>query len=324
MGFNLESRTAKVAEESIESIVFLSSRMASSEEVVDVEVARRKMKEWREEGYRNSDEVVEFGECLLLEHGNKLGDELWTIHEQVFVAALDCGRMDLATSCLRALHQQFPKSLRVKKLRGMRFEALEEWENAKKIYKIILNEDPANLIVRKRSIAITKAQNKTVDTVNELKEYLDVYMSDQEAWMELAEMYISLQEFHKAAFCLEELILTHPHNHLYHQRFAEIHYTIGSVESLELSRKYFAQALKLDPNNIRALYGLFLCSSNQNASMKGNIKVKRNNARYSNWAAQEIMEKYGTKIEGKSMEQMSALEQMFDSLQLALPTNIPE
>ena len=298
--------------------------MASAEEVVDVEVARRKMKEWREEGHRNSDEVVEFGECLLLEHGNKLGDELWTIHEQVFVAALDCGRMDLATSCLRALHQQFPKSLRVKKLRGMRFEALEEWENAKRIYESILAEDPANLIVRKRHIAVTKAQNNPSETAKQLKEYLDVYMSDQEAWMELADLYISMQEYHKAAFCLEELILTHPHNHMYHQRFAEIHYTIGSADSLELSRKYFAQALKLDPNNIRALYGLFLCSSNQNATAKGNPKTKRNNTRYSSWAAQEIIEKYGTKRQGKSVEQMSALEQMFDSVQLSLPTNIPE
>ena len=298
--------------------------MASSEEVVDIEVARRKMKEWREEGYRNSDEVVEFGECLLLEHGNKLEEELWTIHEQVFVAALDCGRMDLAKSCLAALEQQFPKSLRVRKLRGMGFEASEEWDKAKKIYKSILMEDPANLIVRKRHIAVTKAQNVPSETVKELKEYLDVYMSDQEAWMELADLYISMQEYHKAAFCLEELILTHPHNHLYHQRFAEIHYTIGSTESLELSRKYFAQALKLDPNNIRALYGLFLCSSSQSALIKSNPKTKRNNARYSNWAAQEIIEKYGTKRQGRSTEQMSALEQMFDSMQLALPTNIPE
>lgn len=298
--------------------------MASSEEVVDIEVARRKMKEWREEGYRNSDEVVEFGECLLLEHGNKLEDELWTIHEQVFVAALDCGRIDLANSCLKALQQQFPKSLRVKKLRGMKFEALEDWDNAKKVYKDILAVDPANLIVRKRHIAVTKAQNVPSDTVKELKEYLDIYMSDQEAWMELADLYINLQDYHKAAFCLEELILTHPHNHLYHQRFAEIHYTIGTTDSLELSRKYFAQALKLDPNNIRALYGLFLCSSSQNASTKGNPKTKRKNARYSNWAAQEIIEKYGTKRHGRSTDQMTVLEQMFDSMQLALPTNIPE
>lgn len=298
--------------------------MAASEEVVDVEVARRKMKEWREEGFRNSDEVVEFGECLLLEHGNRLGDELWTINEQVFVAALDCGRMDLATNCLRVLNQQFPKSLRVKKLKGMRFEALEEWDNAKKIYESILAEDPANLIVRKRHIAVTKAQNNPFETAKELKEYLDVFMSDQEAWMELANLYIDMQEYHKAAFCLEELILTHPHNHLYHQRYAEIHYTIGTSESIELSRKYFAQALKLDPNNIRALYGLFLCSSNQHGAMKSNLKSKRNSTRYSNWAAQEIVEKYGTKLHGKSSEQMAVLQQMFDSMQLSLPTNIPE
>ena len=33
----------------------------ASEEVVDVEVARKKMREWREKGFRNSDEVVDLG-----------------------------------------------------------------------------------------------------------------------------------------------------------------------------------------------------------------------------------------------------------------------
>ena len=258
-----------------------------------------------------------------MEHANKLGDELWTVYEQVFIASLDYGRMDLANSCLSALHQQFPNSLRVKRLKGMRLEALEDWEKAEKIYSIILKEDPANLIARKRLIAMKKAQNKISETINELDKYLQDFMSDQEAWMELAELYISQQEYQKAAFCLEELILTHPHNHLYHQRYAEIQYTIGTVESIELARKYFAQALKLDPNNIRAMYGLFLSTSNP-TSTKVPSKGKRNNIRFGNWAAQQIMEKYSSQSGRGSSVQMSALQKMFDNLQLALPSNIPE
>lgn len=38
----------------------------------------------------------------------------------------------------------------------------------------------------------------------------------------------------------------------------QIKYTYGSTENMELARSYYAQAIKLCPNNIRALYGLFL------------------------------------------------------------------
>lgn len=51
------------------------------------------------------------------------------------------------------------------------------------------------------------------------------FMVDQEAWQELCDLYLIEQDYAKAAFCLEELILHNPHNHLLHQRLAEIKYT---------------------------------------------------------------------------------------------------
>lgn len=53
-------------------------------------------------------------------------------------------------------------------------------------------------------------------------------MSDQEAWHELCNLYLAEAEFSKAAFCMEELLLHNPHSHLYHQRLAEIRYTMVS------------------------------------------------------------------------------------------------
>lgn len=50
-------------------------------------------------------------------------------------------------------------------------------------------------------------------------------MIDQDAWNELCDLYLLEQEYAKAAFCMEELILQNPHNHLFHLRFAEIKYT---------------------------------------------------------------------------------------------------
>lgn len=69
-------------------------------------------------------------------------------------------------------------------------------------------------------------------------------MSDQEAWHELCDLYLQEQEYSKAAFCMEELILHNPHSHLIYQRYAEIKYSqvinifyVTIPEASELSLK---------------------------------------------------------------------------------------
>lgn len=290
-----------------------------ADEVVDLEVARQKMKQWRDEPLRNSEEVVELGECLILEHGNKLGDELWTIYEQVFLASLDCGKIDLATLCLKELNTQFPNSMRVRKLKAMRIEALERYDDADKCYDNILEAEPANAVAYKRKIAILKAQNKISEAIKELNNYLTKFMSDTEGWMELSELYISQLEYKKAKYCMEELILSNPHNHLYHQRYAEILYTMGDHEK---ARKYFAQALKLDNDNVRALYGFFMAASNL-ASFSKDSKAKKENSKFASWAGAQIMEQYQSINVGQEEDGIGAIESMLDSLQLAVPANIP-
>lgn len=290
--------------------------------MVDLEVARQKMRQWRDEPLRNSEEVTELGECLILEHGNKLGDELWTIYEQVFLASIDCRKMDLATMCLRELKTQFPKSIRVEKLNAMRLEAFEKYEEAEQIYDKILEAEPANAVVRKRLVAILKAQNKVGEAIKELNEYLKKFMSDQEAWTELAELYISQQDHKKAKFCMEELILMNPHNHLFHQRYAEILYTLGGNENMEKARKYFAQALKLDNNNMRALFGFFLASAHLANSSK-DVKTKKENSKFAAWAATQVNERYQSVSQAQEEDNLSELENMLESLQIASPQNIP-
>lgn len=85
-------------------------------------------------------------------------------------------------------------------------------------------------------------------------------MADTEAWQELGELYVAENDFNKAAFCVEELILHNPHNHLLHQRYADIRYTQGGFDNVETARAYYCQALKLKHSNLRALYGVYLVS----------------------------------------------------------------
>jgi len=86
-------------------------------------------------------------------------------------------------------------------------------------------------------------------------------MSDQEAWSELCDLYLAEGDYNRAIFCAEELILHNPHNFFVHQRAAEIRYTMGGIENMKMAYNYYSQALKLNENSMRALFGLFMVSS---------------------------------------------------------------
>ncbi|KAJ8020259.1 ER membrane protein complex subunit 2 [Holothuria leucospilota] len=276
---------------------------------MNFEDVRDKLRKWREDKVRNSVETADLGEYLLANYRRKLGDEVWPLYEQVSIAALDCGRLSLARLCIHAVRQQFPHSSRSKRLHGMLEEAEGEFDKARETYNDILKDDPANGLVMKRLIAIHKGQNDIPGAIKELNKYIENFMSDSEAWMELAELYIQEQHYSKAAFCFEELILSNPHHHLYHQRYAEIMYTQGGPENLEIARKYFAQAVKLNSNNMRALYGMFLSASHLAASSKATIKKKTENTKYASWAAAQIAHKYK-----QAEPQVEVVGEMLDKL----------
>ncbi|KAL3926856.1 MAG: hypothetical protein SGPRY_003103 [Prymnesium sp.] len=240
------------------------------------------------------DLIRAFGRYLLDHHASRLGTELWVTYEQVMLALLQYGKLgkneagsDAIPDDLKAaqkygntLSAQFPDSLRVKRLDGMLWEAKGMYDMAMKEYEEILAEDPNNILAIKRQIAICRARGKTNEAASRLVKYLDTVCSDAEAWLQLAAIYLNAQQFKRAAFCMEELIMINPMSYLYHLRYAEIMYTIGSsdkgggTEQLRIARKYYAHSLDLKPsNNLRAVYGLLLTSAALGPSTAKGSKV---------------------------------------------------
>ncbi|KAK3087125.1 hypothetical protein FSP39_002027 [Pinctada imbricata] len=267
---------------------------------------------------RDSLTVVQLWDRFLDQEKNKLGDELWTVYEQVCVAALDCQRNELAEDCQEALGSKFPQSVRVQRLKGMIYEAAGRYHKAEEVYKEIIDKDETNMFARKRKVAIMKAQNKVAEAIEELNKYLKLFMTDFEAWMELCDLYLSQQDYGKACFCVEELIMSNPHNHLYHQKFAEIKYTMGDPDSMFQARSYFSQAVKLNPDSVRSLYGLFLSASSLAVSgAHKSSKEKQSNIKYAAWAAQQLKEKY-TSVQPEHLTNqtkvLESIEKVLESL----------
>jgi len=261
--------------------------------IESVEDALKLLQTWREDVVRCSDDIISLWEMFLSDSQIDLGEERWMILEQVAVAGMDMGRKDIVSSCLKELTNEFgAQSFRVRRLQAMRAEMLEKWDLAHDILDQILEEDDANSQARKRKIAIYKAQGENINAINQLCKYLEDFMNDGEAWMELCDLYILQQDYVKAAFCCEELILQNPHNHLYYQKFAEIKYTEGGFENMVLAKTYYCHAIKVNPINMRALYGLNLTLTQLLSSTKIRSEEKTKFTKLNEWVSKQILNRY--------------------------------
>lgn len=249
------------------------------------------LNKWREQNTRDAVKVRDLWAQFALHRLS--GDDKWPIIEQVCIAAMDLHDHNLIKICLTQLEEMFPGSQRVRRLKTMaRLELRERFTEAVQVYDDMIQADESSNFAYKRKIAILIAMRRIPDAVKELVEYLKKFTNDQEAWLELADLYITDQDYAKAGFCLEEVILLNPHNTLYHEKYAEILYTAGSPESLELARAYFAQAVKLNPRNMRALYGLYLTAANLSTSQKMTAVKKKENLKLASWSLSCINNAY--------------------------------
>lgn len=264
---------------------------------------------WREDSVRNP-QLVRF----IYNHYElaKLStDDKWPIIEQVLMAAIDLKDEKLVKETLNILEAQFPGSSRVRRLKCMaKLEMRERYDDALSVYDEMIRADESNPIPYKRKIAVLIAQKRIPAAIDTFNAFLNLFMNDQEAWLELSDLYIHEQEYSKAAFCMEELILMNPHNYLYHTKLAEIHYTSGSAEQ---ARSYFAQALKLSPDSPRACYGLYIAATHLASVSKLPAAKKKENAKIAKWALERVTNLY--KEKASEPEASNAIDSAVASLQ---------
>jgi len=65
----------------------------------------------------------------------------------------------------------------------------------------------------KRLIALCRHNDMQNDAIAMLNKYLEINQVDEEAWVELCDMYLARQNFLKAQYCYEELLGANPVNY---------------------------------------------------------------------------------------------------------------
>jgi len=269
--------------------------LSSSTEPSDMSFAelRKSLRKFRENGTRNAQLSYKLGKYACDNFSGKLGNEVWDVYEQMFFACIDLGINDVALSYLRQIKEQFPESKRVYRLIGILHEADGELAEAEELYKEMLQENPGDAAMSKRLISMYKCNGKTVEAVKMLVSYLETYKCDHESWLELAEIYLSEYEYEKAAFCYEELILISPSNYLYHQRYAEVRFTIGGADNFLISKMHYCQAARLSGNSSnRALLGLVTVCETLKGLKGVTAEDKESCFKLVQWAKEKLTVKY--------------------------------
>ncbi|CAL9003559.1 hypothetical protein PRUPE_6G340800 [Prunus persica] len=262
---------------------------------------------------RRSEKVLKHGLSILndIKKRSSLGPDEWTLYEQVAIAAMDCQCLDVAKDCIRLLRKSFPESKRVGRLEAMLLEAKGAWAEAEKAYSSFLEENPLDQVIHKRRVAMAKAQGNISGAIEWLNKYLEIFMADHDAWRELAEIYVSLQMYKQAAFCYEELILSQPTVPLHHLAYADVLYTLGGLENLQTAKKYYASVIDLTGGkNIRALFGINLCTSAIGQLAKGRNKEDKESSELQSLAATALEKDYKQRAPDKLSLLTTALKSL--------------
>ncbi|OJJ43015.1 hypothetical protein ASPZODRAFT_136897 [Penicilliopsis zonata CBS 506.65] len=194
--------------------------------------------------------------------------------EMLLLACLRAGDDKSAKLCLEQLSQRFgPSNEKIMGLRGLYKEAtaekMSDLEDCLREYDRILAEDPVNMPVRKRRVAILRSMSRPLDAISALVELLEAVPTDAEAWCELADLYQSQGMSSQAIFSIEEALLISPHSWNLHALAGELLYIGASSAEVDTSTcrlisrsiRLFSRSIELCENYLRGYYGLALATS---------------------------------------------------------------
>ncbi|KAI1335191.1 tetratricopeptide, partial [Xylariaceae sp. FL0016] len=193
--------------------------------------------------------------------------ELWTTYENLMLSCLRTGDDEAAHQCLERLVNRFgDDNERIMALKGLLKEASAKdkasLDLVLKEYEHILQENPTNLPIVKRRVALLRSMGRIPDAVNALLALLDVSPTDAEAWAELSDLYFSQGLYSQAIFALEEVIVLQPNAWNIHARLGEL--LLSSAKTPDASKqkqlaeavKRFCRSVELCDYYLRGLYGL--------------------------------------------------------------------
>ena len=226
-----------------------------------------KYKMWLETRIKLNDNssifLYEHIENFLKIYNSKLGMNAFMFKEKLLMLALELKRLERAKKLATEIASEFGRQSKTYLLIGSFHEADPKANPEKALtrYKSLMlaNQNDTNSI--KRYILSTKFITSFYNMqsyINSWNNYLKNYMNDQDAWNELADCYLVCNNYTKAFYCYEELLLHNPYNYRILNKLGDIQASTDSVDGFRTAIKFYCRSLNLICNN-RAIWGICFC-----------------------------------------------------------------
>ena len=130
---------------------------------------------------------------------------------------------------------------------------------------MMLNDQNDNESMKKyimfMKLSVDLNNKQTINDYIELwNQYLEAFMNDPDAYNELAQVYLMVNEYDKAAFCLEELLLHNPNDYKVLNKLGDIYASKNNAEDAKMAIKFYSRSILISPTP-RAFFGIQNCAS---------------------------------------------------------------
>ena len=196
-------------------------------------------------------------------YSGKIGNEEFFFKEKLFFLSIELKRYTLTKKLFSEFYKKFGNDKKIIRMYASKNEIDPKVKVGISLdqYKQLIIDDEDDRESLKRYILFMKLRYK-FSNINEYidlwNEYLRVYMDDQDAWNELSDVYLSVNNYNKAIYCLEELLLHNPNNYKILNKIGDIYASMNNCENAKIALKYYSQSVLIQ-STPRAFWGIYHC-----------------------------------------------------------------
>ena len=206
-------------------------------------------------------------ENFLSKYKKQLGIEENVLLKKLFFIYLELKNFQPALNIVVKLIKDFGKDRQLLRMYGEESEIDPKGGDIPlRQYKAMILNDQNDKESIKKYIMFMKSsvdlRNKqTINDYIELwNQYLEVFMNDPDGYNELSQVYLMCNEYDKAAFCLEELLLHSPNDYKILNKLGDIYASKNNVEDAKTAINFYSRSILIYPT-ARAFFGILNCAS---------------------------------------------------------------
>ncbi len=206
-------------------------------------------------------------ENFMKKFGSQIGIEENFLYKKLFFIHLELKNYKEAMNILVKLLKEFGRDKKLLRMYGEESEIDPKGGDIpmRQYKSMMINDQNDNESIKKyiffMKLSIDLNNKQTINDYIELWNlYLEVYMNDPDAYNELAQIYLMVNEYDKAIFCLEELLLHSPNDYKVLNKIGDIYCSKNNVNDAKLALKFYSRSIVIQPTP-RAFFGIQNCAS---------------------------------------------------------------